>query len=180
MTTPMRSRLVCCFVLALAAAAAGSARAQEIPKSQLGTVTQMVGAARIEIVYRRPVARGRQLFGALVPWGRVWTPSADSAAVLTVSAPIIVNGGALPAGSYSVWAVPGEREWTVIFNAVAHTFHLRYPEGREVLRVRATPRSGEPVETLAFDFPVVDADSATLVLRWGTTVVPMTIRAQAR
>jgi hypothetical protein len=176
----MRPSRVCRVLLGLAVAAAAPAGAQEIPKSQRGTITQMVGTARIEIAYHRPVARGRPLFGALVPWGRVWTPSADSAAMLTTSAPIVVNGSTLPAGRYSVWTIPGEREWTVIFNAVAHAFHLRYPEGRDVLRVRAIPTSGEQVETLAFDFPLVDADSATLTLRWGRTVVPLRIRAVAR
>jgi len=57
-------------------------------------------------------------------------------------------------------------------------FHLRYPEGKDALRVRATPARGEHVETLAFVFPVVDADSAVLQLRWGTTVVPLTLRAR--
>lgn len=174
------SRRCSCAALALLATTAAAACAQDIPKSQLGTITQMVAGTRIEIVYRRPVARGRRLFGALVPWGRVWTPSADSAALLSTSAPIRVNGGALPAGSYSVWAIPGEDAWTVIFNSVAHTFHLRYPEGHDVLRVRAAPARGEPVETLAFVFPLVDADSATLALRWGTTVVPLSIRAESR
>ena len=54
--------------------------AQPGKKSQLATVTQVVDRAKIEIIYRRPVARGRELFGKLVPWNNTWTPSADSAA----------------------------------------------------------------------------------------------------
>ena len=54
----------------------------------------------------RPVARGRELFGALVPWGRIWTPSADSAARITLSTPIEVNGSRLAAGTYSIWTIP--------------------------------------------------------------------------
>ena len=61
---------------------AGAACAQNT-RSQLGVVSQSIAGTRVEIVYRRPVARGRQLFGSLVPWGRIWTPSADSAARLT-------------------------------------------------------------------------------------------------
>src|SRR5437899_7850616 len=76
------------------------------PRSQLGVVTQSVAGARIEIIYRRPVARGRELFGALVAWGRVWTPSADSAARLILSEPVEINGSKLAAGSYSIWAIP--------------------------------------------------------------------------
>ena len=154
-----------------------AARAQPIPRSQLGTVSQLVGTSRVEITYRRPVARGRELFGALVPFGRVWTPSADTAARITLSAALEVNGAKLAAGSYSVWAIPDSSAWTVIFNSVASVFHLRYPEGRDVLRVQAVPTRGDHVETLMFTFPMVDADSARLEIRWGTTVVPLSLKS---
>ena len=142
-------------------------------------MTQLVGRAQIEIVYRRPVAHGRALYGALVPWGKIWTPSADSAARLRVNVPIEVNGAQLAAGEYSVWAIPDAKTWTVIFNSVAATFHLTYPQGRDVLRVQATPTTGDYMETLGFYFPMVDADSAVLRMHWGTTIVPLTIRAKS-
>jgi Protein of unknown function (DUF2911) len=154
------------------------ARAQPIPKSQLGTVSQMVGHAQIELRYRRPVARGRELFGALVPWGKVWSPSADTAAVFTTSAPIFINGTELAAGTYSLWALPDRDEWTMIFSARSPVFHLRYPAGADVLRVTVHATPAEHMETLAFYFPMVDADSATMVMHWGTTVVPLSIRAR--
>jgi hypothetical protein len=166
-------------LLALAALGGSShpAHAQNVPRSQLGTVVQQVAAARIELLYRRPVAHGRSLFGALVPWGKIWTPSADSAARITVSAPVTVNGAALPAGTYGIWAIPDSASWTIIFSGNAAAFHLRYPEGQDVLRVQSKPQRGDHVESLLFEFPMVDADSATLQLRWGTTIVPLTIRA---
>ena len=163
--------------ISLSLLGAGSACGQNA-RSQLDGVSQSIMGTRVEIVYRRPVARGRTLFGALVPWGRIWTPSADSAARFTTSGPLQVNGAELPAGSYSVWAIPDSSSWTIVFNAVAEVFHLRYPDGHDVLRVRATPASGDHVESLMFAFPMVDADSARLVLRWGTTVVPLSIRAR--
>jgi hypothetical protein len=175
----MRGRSAVCSLVAVAALCGCSRRspAQTIAKSQLGIVTQQVAGARIEILYRRPVARGRVLFGALVPWGRIWSPSSDSAARMTISAPVTVNGAALPAGSYGIWAIPDSTSWTVIFSGTAAAFHLRYPDGHDVLRVRVAPQRGEHVETLLFDFPMVDADSAVLHLRWGTTIVPLSIRA---
>ena len=165
------------MALASAAFAWPIARAQQVmPKSQLASVTQVVAGAKLELVYRRPVARGRALFGALVPWGRIWTPSADSAARFSVSAPITVNGATLPAGTYSVWTIPDSASWTVVFNGTAAAFHLRYPEGHDVLRVKATPQQGPHVETLMFAFPTVDGDSTILHLHWGSTIVPLTIR----
>jgi hypothetical protein len=152
--------------------------AQPIPKSQLATVSQMVGPTRIEIVYRRPVARGRELFGALVPYGRVWSPSADSAAVFTTTTALELAGGELPAGRYAVWAIPDSVMWTVIFSSAVPVFHLRYRQDKDVLRVRVAPKAGEHMETLGFYFPMVDADSAVLNLHWGKTVVPMKIRSR--
>ena len=163
--------------LLLALLAGASANAQAPRKSQLATVSQQVAGTSMEIVYRRPVARGRELFGKLVPWGKIWSPSADSAARFTISAPVTINGSALAAGSYSVWAIPDSASWTLIFSSVAAVFHMTYPSGRDVLRVRATPVTGEHVESLEFAVPMVDADSAQLQLRWGTTIVPLSIRA---
>ena len=168
--------LLACLTCAVRGAAC--ADAQSIPKSQLGTVTQLVAGNRIEVVYRRPVARGRDLFGALVPWGRIWTPSADSSAQLRLSRPVEIDGHALPAGSYGIWTIPDSTAWTVVFSRVASAFHLRYPQGQDVLRVRAIPERGDYMETLQFSFPVVDADSAILQLRWGNTVVPLKLRTR--
>jgi hypothetical protein len=166
------------IAIALLSLACASPADGQNTRSQLGTVSQSVASLKIDIVYRRPVARGRTLFGALVPWGRDWTPSADSAARLTISEPIEINGSSLAAGSYSLWAIPDSTSWTLIFNSQAQAFHLRHDEKRDVLRVHAVPTKGDHVETLMFAFPMVDADSARLELRWGTTVVPMLIRAK--
>jgi len=152
--------------------------AQAIRKSQLASVSQMVGPTRIEIIYHRPVARGRELFGALVPYDRVWSPSADTAAIFSATTDLDVAGSRLPAGRYSVWAIPGHDMWTVIFSSRVPIFHLRYRQSEDVLRVRVAPRAGEHMETLGFYFPVVDGDSAELDLHWGRTVVPMRIRSR--
>ena len=165
------------MVLGLAACGVASPARAQARKSQLASVTQQVANTKVEIVYRRPVARGRALFGALVPYGKVWTPSADSAARITFSTPVTVNGSALAAGTYSIWAIPDADSWTVIFNATGAVFHLSYPDGKDVLRVRATPARGDHVETLEFSFPMADADSALMQLRWGPTIVPLMIRS---
>jgi hypothetical protein len=168
------------MVLAVVLAACGTSQpsaAQSIPRSQPGSVSQTIAGARLEIAYHRPVARGRALFGALVPWGRIWSPSADTVARFTISGPILVNGTPLSAGSYGIWMIPDSTAWTVIVSAKPDAFHLRYPEGQDVIRLTATPTRGEHVETLLFAFPMVDADSARLEMRWGTTVVPVSVKA---
>jgi hypothetical protein len=173
----MKRSIVGTVVLSLLATASLSAQ-EANRKSQLGVVTQWVAGTKIEITYRRPVARGRQLFGALVPYGKVWTPSADTAARIAISGPVEINGATLAAGTYSLWATPDADDWTMSFNSNAVRFHLAVPAGGEVLAVHAKPvTSAEHTETLLFAFPMTDADSARLELRWGTTVVPFAIKA---
>ena len=153
----------------------GRGYAQAPKPSQHGSVTQQVGDTTITIDYNRPVARGRALFGALVPWGRVWCPGADSCTTIAFTTDVKVNGQALAAGTYSLWAEPQAERWTMIFNRAHPVFHTRYPSDQDALRVQTTPRQGSPVETLAFYFPLVDGTHAELVLHWGTVVVPLAI-----
>ncbi len=156
--------------------------AQETPRprrSQQASVTQALGSTRIEVKYSRPGARGRELFGALVPWGRPWTPGADTATSITFNNDVRINGQALAAGSYSIWMIPGERSWTVVFSSAHPVFHLPYPSGSDVLRVETTARVGPPMEMLTFYFPVVDGLTGELVMHWGTTVVPLKIEPPA-
>jgi hypothetical protein len=160
------------------AAGAGVAAQQEktkIKPSQHGTVSQKIADTVITIDYNRPVARGRELFGKLVPYGRIWCPGADDATTVEVSTAVTVEGKALPAGKYSVWTEPDAERWTVIFSKSANVWHTRYPEGQDALRVQITPRTGGHMETLAFYFPAVDGRTGELALHWGTVVVPLKI-----
>jgi hypothetical protein len=151
---------------------------QEQPKvkpSQRGSVVQRVAETTITLDYSRPVARGRELFGSLVPWGRIWCPGADDATTIEVSTAVKINGQDLPAGKYSIWAEPQPDKWVIIFNRSHAVWHTRYPSGQDALRIESTPRTASHMETLAFYFPVVDGRKGELVLHWGTTVVPMSV-----
>lgn len=149
--------------------------AQAPKPSQHGSVSQQIAGATITIDYNRPVARGRSLFGSLVPYGRVWCPGADYCTTIQLSTGLKINGQTLAAGTYSLWAEPQPERWTIIFNKAQPVFHTRYPADQDVLRVQATARQGQHMETLAFYFPVVDGNHAELVLHWGTVVVPLSI-----
>ena len=153
--------------------------AQGYPFSQRGTVTQMVAFTSISIEYGRPVARGRALFGALVPWDSVWHPGADSATRIRFSRDVLVEGHPLRAGEYSLWLIPREHApWTVIFSRAAHVFHKPYPGAmRDALRVDVTPERVSHVDSFTIYFPSVLRDEATLRLHWGETAVPIRIKA---
>jgi hypothetical protein len=160
------------------------ATAQAIPFSQHGTVSQRVGLTDILVEYNRPVARGRVLFGpaGLVRPGRIWHPGADSASRITFSRDVVIEGHEVRAGTYSLWLLPGEGEpWTLILSRAARVYHTPYPGERlDALRAPVRPDSGQHMEVMAFYFPVVAPDSAVLRLHWGTTIVPIRIRAPAR
>ena len=177
--TPKSRRVYCaaaCMAVAVAASPAGS---QGYPPSQRGSVTQNVAFTEISVVYGRPVARGRELFGALVPWDSVWHPGADSATRMTFNHDILLEGKPLRAGEYTLWLVPREHApWTVIVSRAAHVFHKPYPGARfEVLRVDVTPEQVSPVESFAIYFPTVLRAEAVMRLHWGTTAVPIRIKA---
>jgi len=156
----------------------------QAPKSQHATVTQVVGTTQVTIVYNRPSARGRSLFGrgGVVPWGKVWCPGADEATTIALSRDMVVGGQPLGAGKYSIWAIPGPDEWTLIFSRAADVFHIPYPgEAQDALRLTVKPHpAGAPfMESLAFYFPAADADRALLNLHWGETIVQVSLAVQS-
>jgi Protein of unknown function (DUF2911) len=171
---PMRTFLIVGTAL-LPIACTAHLSAQRIRLSQHGSVSQEIADTNITIEYNRPVARGRELFGTLVPWGRIWCPGADECTSIQLSTSVTVNRQKLAAGHYTLWAEPDPDSWTIIFSRGYPAFHTSYPAGKDALRVKAVPRKGEHMETLAFYFPVVDGKHAELVLHWGTVVVPLTI-----
>ncbi len=148
----------------------------DVKPSQSGLVWQEVANTQIEVTYDRPVARGRDLFGGIVPFGEIWNPGANDATAISFSRDVTINGNALPAGSYSLWAIPDPNRWTIIFNRQADVYHTPYPgEDDDALRFMASPRRGAHMETLAFYFAAVEKKDAELRLHWGETYVPFSI-----
>ena len=151
---------------------------EDVQASQSGSVSQTIATTQITITYDRPVARGRQLFGGIVAYGQIWNPGANDATKASFSHPVTVNGMSLPAGDYSLWAIPDPEEWTVIFNRAADVYHEPYPgEEHEELRLTVKPVTGQHMETLAFYFPTVEKKDAELRLHWGETIVSLAISA---
>lgn len=151
---------------------------QDLPASQPAEVRQTLGRAEVAVFYSRPVARGRELFGGIVPWDSVWNPGADDATYIHFSDDMLVGGHPLPAGNYSLWAIPRPDEWTLIFSRDWNTYHIPYPEGEDALRLRIRPETGPHWESLGFYFPFSEVDRATLHLHWGETVIPLALRLQ--
>ena len=156
--------------------------AQGYPFSQRGSVTQRIAFTEIKIEYGRPSAKGRALFGALVPWDSVWHPGADLATQLSISHDITLEGQTLPKGVYTVWLIPrAQGAWTFILNKTTHIQHTPYPgASSDALRVDVVPDENSRVETLTYLFPLVVRDDATLRIEWGTTGITVRVKADYR
>jgi len=148
----------------------------QVRASQAAAVSQRVANTEITVTYSRPVARGRELFGSIVPYGQVWNPGADQATAVTFSRDVTINGEALAAGQYSIWAVPGPDRWAWIFSRAANVYHTPYPgEAQDALRLELTPETAPHAEVMTFDFPLVEGKEAVLRFHWGTTALPLTV-----
>jgi len=147
---------------------------EAVRKSQAASVSQRVANTDIAITYSRPVARGREIFGGIVPLGEVWNPGADQATAITFSRPVRVQGEPLPAGTYSIWGIPGLAEWTLIFSRAGEVYHTPYPgEAQDALRLVVPVATTEHTDVLTFDFPLVEGKEAVVRLRWASTALSL-------
>ena len=139
-----------------------------------------VDGAMLSITYGRPSMRGRTIFGRLVPFDRVWCPGADECTTLTTSRDLAFAGLTLKAGEYSLWMVPGESVWTLIFNGEPRAFHTRHDARRDVGKVELKKETlGAPVEQLTFTIePNKSGPGGIMAMAWETTRVgaPFSVR----
>jgi Protein of unknown function (DUF2911) len=166
--------VVLCSLLLIAVR--GAPLSAQPQPSQHASVTQVVNTTTITLEYDRPVLRGRSLFGDILDYDAVWTPGANRATWIEFSAPVTLEGHAVPAGRYGVWTIPHESApWEVILVSDWDTHHSFFPAESEVLRVKASPEPSFHMEALAFYFPVVDPYGTELRFHWGEVAVPLRI-----
>lgn len=153
--------------------ALSSSLAQEKPASPQATATGKIGAANVKIVYCQPSARGRQIMGGLVPYGEVWRTGANEATTIEFDKPVKIEGKDLAAGKYSLFTIPGENEWTIIFNKEAKQWGAyKYKQEEDVLRVAVKPtKTSAPVET--FNIAVGKDD---VQMKWENTAVAFKVK----
>lgn len=150
---------------------------ENVSKSQAAIVGQRVANTELTVTYSRPVARGRALFGGIVPYDAIWNPGADQATAIAFTRDVEISGHRLAAGKYSIWMMPRQGPWTVIFSTAGEVYHTPYPgEAKDAVRFDVEPRTGPHTEVLTFEFDMVEGKEAEMVMRWGTVVVPLSIR----
>lgn len=166
----------------LAGAVPGALAAQEpaftIPGTNPpATVHQRIAATDVRIEYHRPRVRGREIFGALVPWDQVWRTGADNATRIAFSRAVELNGVPVPAGAYELFTIPGKDAWTVIIHEDRSQWgSYAYDPTHDVARIPATPEpTGEVVESFTLAVDDVSNARGTLTIAWDRTRVPVEI-----
>jgi hypothetical protein len=143
------------------------------------TATGKVGDATITIDYSSPAVKGRQIWGELVPYDKVWRTGANEATIFQTDKDIKVEGKTLKAGKYSLYTIPGKDEWVFIFNSQTGQWGIKDEAGtttedpaKDVLRVTVKPEASKTFnERMNF---VVDKDGFALV--WENLKVPVPVK----
>jgi len=144
-----------------------------------GVVEQRVGITDLTIDYSRPSMKGREIFGGLVPYGDVWRTGANAPTKLTLSTAATVGGHSLEAGTYALFTIPGEDEWTIILSDQTEIWgSMGYDQSKDVARFSVPSESlAKPVESFTVGVDALRDESAEIYLAWDTTrvAIPLTV-----
>ena len=144
--------------------------------SPTASASQYVGITQVTLQYSRPGVKGRQVWGALVPYGEVWRTGANENTTLTLSTAAKVVGKEVPAGTYGLQTIPGEGEWTLILSKDADAWGaFEYKQENDALRATVKPRPAAHQERLSFRFDDLSDTAATVVLHWEKVEVPFRV-----
>ncbi|MEL7221643.1 MAG: DUF6503 family protein [Bacteroidota bacterium] len=154
--------LFCLFPLVL------FAQLQFPPASAPACLQTQVGLTNFTLNYHRPGVKGRIIFGELIPYGKVWRTGANAATLLRFDQPIRIMEEEVPAGTYAIYMIPDEEEWTFILNSDTTLWGTQgYDSTRDVLRKSIQPEAlGERIESMEFRWRNLSHTGADLVLEW--------------
>ena len=145
-------------------------------KSQNAKVSQTIGITEVTLKYSRPVAGGRKVFGGLVPYNDVWRAGANENTTITFTDPVSIEGKTLDKGTYALFMIPTESDWTIIFSKMNTAWGaFSYKQDEDALRVSVKPAASDFHDALVYEFDDLKPDSAVLTLRWDKIAVPVNV-----
>lgn len=139
---------------------------QASPKSE---IKQVVGLTDVEIVYSRPSARGRAVFGNLVPFGKLWRTGANENTTISFSDDVLIDGKTLKKGKYSLYTIPNAQTWDVIFYKTTDNWGTpeEFNEGNVVLKTTVKETTlPTSAETFTLGINGIDTNFAYLEMYW--------------
>lgn len=152
------------------------------PASPIQTIHQEFGLGTIEVTYSRPGAKGRKVFGDLVPYGKLWRTGANAATRLTFSEAVELNGRKIDSGTYVLYTIPGEESWEVIINkGIKNQGTEGYKEAEDVARFKVEPVKTK-IKTDLFTIQLANIEGAfcELQLMWEKKLVTIVITANIK
>ena len=142
------------------------------------TATGTVAGSEIKVNYSSPAVKGRKIWGGLVPYDKVWRAGANTATSIETDKDIMIEGKKLPAGKYSIFAIPGEKEWTIIFNSATGQWGINRDgsttedPAKDVLRVDVKPK-----KSASFNEKLIyTVDNKGFALLWENVEVPVLVK----
>lgn len=129
--------------------------------------------AIIRVIYGRPQMRDREVFGAMVPYGEVWRTGANEATEIKIYKDITIGGKKLSAGTYSLFTIPNEKSWEIIFNEdLDYWGAYSYNKSKDVLRIKGQTSSlTKNVEAFTIHFEKTTENSGVMRFAWEKTLV---------
>jgi tetratricopeptide (TPR) repeat protein len=150
------------------------------PASPLQTIKQTFALSEINVEYSRPSAKGRKIFGDLVPFGKIWRTGANAATKITFGEDVEIEGRKLAAGTYAIYTIPNKKSWDVMIykDLKLGGNTAEYKTENEVLRFSVKPKSmKEMVETFTINVTDVKPNMANIELMWEKTSVSFKVMA---
>lgn len=159
------------FSFAMAILLTGLTACAQGKASPAAKATGKAAGADITISYSSPSVKGRTIWGELVPYGKVWRAGANEATTFETSKDITVEGKALPAGKYSLFAVPGQNEWQIHFNSQTGQWGTQHDATKDVAVVTVKPKAAGMNERLLYE-----VTGKGFSLKWDKLEVPVSIK----
>ncbi len=142
--------------------------------SPKATLDQVVGLTNVNIEYSRPSAKGRNVFGDLVPYGKLWRTGANKNTVISFSDDVLIDGKTLKKGKYAIFTTPKADIWEVIFYTDTENWGTpeKFDDTQIAMRINATPENlNRKVETFTINIGALDNDSANIEISWEKTLI---------
>jgi len=174
----MKTKIKLTFLAFLLAGFSAFAQQIRMPQaSPSAKIVQRVGLTDVTLEYSRPSAKGRKIFGELVPYDQVWRTGANNATVITFSTDVIIDGKTVPAGAYALYAIPGKNEWTMVLSKNTQLWGaIGYDAKDDFLRFQvASGKTSKKYETFEISFNNLTDNSSDVSLKWENTRVDFTI-----
>ena len=158
-----------------------SAQIKSPQPSPTATITQKVGVSNISVEYSRPGAKEREIFGGLVSYGKMWRTGANKATKITFNENCVFGGAKVKKGSYSLFTIPGEKEWTVVLNKNTELWGVgEYDEKNQVCSIVSKAiETKDFTESFTIDFGTFQSFSAIMSLKWANTKIDIKIESLA-